>query len=118
MRDLHANAEAIYQDGLAKAAEYRRTHPQGSGTSSKIDHQGVLIWDLYYPNWNCLLGKERVGKLGAALYFGSFMAWMAPSSCVTYQACTVLEELMQIGCNLSSIDCPLTVLAEHARSHT
>lgn len=64
MRELSARAETVYQEAIARAKEHRRNLSEAVPESSIFVGKDVLVWDLYYPSWNCLLVKERVGRIG------------------------------------------------------
>ncbi|CAK0783873.1 hypothetical protein CVIRNUC_007073 [Coccomyxa viridis] len=61
----HGKAEAIYWEGRERAEAARLSLPaevfqrQYSNLS-----EGISVWDLYPPDYNCPLLKERVGPVG------------------------------------------------------
>ena len=66
-------AEQIYQSARQRSDELRAT--LGTQESTIVtDLQGgdmQRVWDLFYPDYNCPFGKERVGRIGEITSFAS-----------------------------------------------
>ena len=67
MRHVSATAELVYQEAVEQAQTYRRDLVEAHPDTGTFVASEVRVWDLYYPDWNCLLVKERLGEIGESI---------------------------------------------------